>query len=100
MNDFRLDPRASRDIVRVVEYIAADNVAAALKWREELIDRLILLAKNPYMGERRPDLAVDLRALSFGSYVIYFRPKQNFTEIVRIIHGARDIRRSSFKPPR
>jgi toxin ParE1/3/4 len=77
--------------LHIYRYIASDNRAAAEEWRDKLVDLFILLASNPYMGERRVDLAKDFRSISLGNYVIYFRPRMDGVQIARIIHGARDV---------
>ena len=78
MSDFRLDSQANRDISEIFRYIADDDFAAAQRWRDKLIDLFLLLARNPLMGQRRSELAIDLRAVSSGNYVVYFRPKEKF----------------------
>lgn len=50
------------------------------------------LARNPLGGEARDDLRPGLRSVSHGSCVIYFRARPDCLEIVRVLHGARDIR--------
>jgi len=44
------------------------------------------------MGERREDLRPNLRAFTADKYVVYFRPKENEIEIIRVLHSARDVR--------
>jgi len=36
-------------------------------------------------------LAARLRSFPVGSYVIFYRPMENGVEIVRVLHGARDL---------
>jgi toxin ParE1/3/4 len=98
MGDFRLDSQASEDVSHIFGYIATDNLRAAEKWRDELIELLLLLARNPLMGERCPELAKDLCNISLGNYVIYFRPHHQHVQIVRVVHGARDVKRIFRKP--
>jgi len=43
------------------------------------------------MGRSRPGLATDLRSLPVGRYVIFYVPLPKGVEIVRVLHGARDI---------
>jgi toxin ParE1/3/4 len=84
-------PRAVIDIADIIEYIAAHNVSAArriLNRFDELFDQL---SHNPEMGERRDDLAVRARTFSVGNYVVVFRTITNGVEIIRVVHGARDI---------
>ena len=43
------------------------------------------------MGRSRSELAPDLRSFPFEAYVIFYRPLDNGVEIVRVIHGSRNI---------
>ena len=48
-------------------------------------------ADHPLAAEARPDLAPGLRASPVGNYVIFYRPIHDGIEVVRVLHGARDI---------
>ena len=50
-----------------------------------------LIAEHPLIGRARPELAPELRSLPEGSYVIFYKPRPAGPEIVRILHGKRDI---------
>jgi hypothetical protein len=39
----------------------------------------------------RPELAAELRSLPVGKYTIFYLPLSNGVQIVRVLHGARDI---------
>jgi toxin ParE1/3/4 len=84
-------PRASADLIEIWEYIAADNMDAA----DALIDRIDAkfqaIAAQPSMGRDRSELAPALRSLPIPPYVIFYRPMDGGIEIVRVLHGARDI---------
>jgi toxin ParE1/3/4 len=43
------------------------------------------------MGRSRPELATDLRSFPVGHYVIFDVPLPKGVEIVRVLHGSRDI---------
>lgn len=51
------------------------------------------LAEQPLMTRKRDDLAPNLRGFPLGAYVILYRPIANGIEVVRVLHGARDIKR-------
>jgi toxin ParE1/3/4 len=50
-----------------------------------------MLAKNPEMGTACDDLMQGLRAWPVGKHVIFFRSVRDGIEIVRVVHGARDV---------
>jgi toxin ParE1/3/4 len=60
-----------------------------------LIDRLVghceLLASRPAIGEAIAELTQDLRQSVVGQYVVLYRPRPDRVEILRVIHGARDV---------
>lgn len=50
-----------------------------------------MLARNPKAGRERPDLAPRLRSFPVARYVLFYRPIDDGVEIVRVLHGSRDI---------
>jgi toxin ParE1/3/4 len=58
-----------------------------------------MLAEHSLIGEARDELVRGLRCFSVGNYVIYYRllvPNEQTVEIVRVLHGARDVERISW----
>ena len=45
----------------------------------------------PHMGRQRSELRQGLRSFAVGSFLIFYQTSENNFEIVRILHGARDI---------
>lgn len=90
MSEVIHSPRSRLDLLEIAGEIARDNPEAADRLLLRIEDRLRLLADNPMMGEARPDIQESLRSVSVGNYVIYFAPRNNGIELVRVIHGARD----------
>jgi plasmid stabilization system protein ParE len=43
-------PEVLKDLDQIVEYIASDNLSAALHWLDEIEGVFTLLASQPYMG--------------------------------------------------
>jgi toxin ParE1/3/4 len=50
-----------------------------------------MLVSNPGMGRKRDSLALNLRSFPVGNYLIFYRPINQGIEVIRILHGARDI---------
>jgi toxin ParE1/3/4 len=84
-------PQAAADIFEIWDYIADDNVTAADRWVDQLDEQLELLATQPAMGRARDELAPRVRSFPFGRYVIFYQPIDDGIDVVRILHGARDI---------
>jgi len=84
-------PLAEADILEIWDYIADDSVAAADRWLDELDAKFNLLATQPMMGRVRDELEPGMRSFPFGRYVIFYMPIDEGIDVVRVLHGARDI---------
>ena len=86
-------PRAELDLDDILAYIARDKPDTAIKWVQKIRDKCALLARNPEIGERRPEFKTgEFRCSLVRSYVIFYRPIDDGIEIARIVRGERDIR--------
>jgi toxin ParE1/3/4 len=56
-----------------------------------------LLATQPHLGKSVEELAPRLRFMPLGNYLIFYRPLPDGIEIVRLLHGARDITAAFFR---
>ncbi len=84
-------PDALADLEEIGDFIARDNPRRALTFVQELRARCRALAAMPYSGRARPELRPELRSRAVGAYLILYRPAAGGVEIVRIMHGSRDI---------
>lgn len=91
MSAFRRTARAEDDLVDIWLYIADENPDAADRLLEEIDRNCALLAENPRLGRARPDIAPGLRYLPTGNYLILYRLLANGIEVVRVVHGARQL---------
>ncbi len=83
--------QAEEDLIELWIYIAQDNPPAADRLLDTIEQRFQALAANPLMGRLRPDIAPELRYFIVGRYLILYRTVENGIQIIRVIHGARDI---------
>ncbi len=86
-----LRPQAQADILDIWSYIAEDSVIAADRWIDGLDETLALWATQPKMGRARDELEAGLRSLPHGRYVVFFEPLHDGIDVVRVLHGSRDI---------
>ncbi len=84
-------PLAAEDLIEIYHYITAHSPRAAETLLYGLDGEFRLLAERPGIGRARPELRPELRSWSHGSYVILYRIVDAGVEIVRVIHGARDL---------
>lgn len=84
--------RAAReDLIDIWTHIAADDTAAADRVLDRLDEAAAHLAQNPQMGPARDDIRPGLRYLVSGSYLLLYRMVDGDIEIVRAVHGRRDL---------
>lgn len=83
--------QAHRDVTEVAFRIAQENPKAADDWLELIDKKCRTLARMPEMGRKRFDLAPDLRSFAVGNFVIFYRPGSDGIQVIRVLHGARDI---------
>jgi toxin ParE1/3/4 len=83
--------QAEEDLIEIWIYIAQDNPGAADRLLDEFEERFHVLADNPLIGRLRPDIAPELHYFAVGKYLILYRTVAEGVQIVRVIHGARDL---------
>jgi plasmid stabilization system protein ParE len=90
---FVLHPEAYSDLEEILEYIAADNLDAADRVREEIYDVIRSLLNFPYRGHIRPDFTSrPLRFQSLRDYLIAYAPDEKPLAIIAVLHGRRNPR--------
>jgi toxin ParE1/3/4 len=83
--------QAHLDLVQAALRIAEDNPLAADRWLDSIDEKCRLLATMPGLGRKRPDLAPDIRGFPVDNYAIFYRAVPDGIQIVRVLHGARDL---------
>jgi len=91
-----ITPRATLDLIEIWSYIADDSVENADIFVDQLYEAMHKLCRHPGMGRQREELAPRLQSFPFRRYVIFYRGDSNALEVVRVLHGARDVE-SSFE---
>lgn len=93
MNEIRVSNRAEADLCEIWLQIAQDNLHAADRLRESVVASFQILADFPGIGQTCDDLSAGLRCSPVGRYIIFFRPMAGGIEVIRVVHGARDLTR-------
>lgn len=94
MKRFVLTPAAKADLIDISDYIKYDSPTTARRVVAEIRKAMRHLAEMPGIGHIREDLADEsLRFWPIYSYLIVYRPETRPLQIIRVLHGARDVRR-------
>src|SRR5260221_14043514 len=91
MSRCRFSREVSHDMEEIGRSIAEDNFEAAIAYVGLIRPRRRLLTSQPLMGRPRDELFPSLRSFPVGQHVIFYRPVKNDIQIIRVLHGARDI---------
>ena len=83
--------QAEEDILAIAEHIALDNPTAAASWLDKIEQTIALLATQPFMGQAVDHIRPGLRRLSQGNYLLFYEPRNDGVNLVRVLHGAREI---------
>jgi toxin ParE1/3/4 len=90
-------PEVRRDLLGNAEYISQHNLDAAWRFLEAAESTFAFLSDSRGFGEVcrfSSDRLADLRMTrveGFPNHLVFFRPTDAGVEIVRVLHGARDI---------
>jgi toxin ParE1/3/4 len=90
-------PLTQADIDEIAAYIAGDNVGAGLRFLSAFGEACEQLLKMPQFGrvflEAGPR-EFEIRCyplIGFANWLIFYRPTHDGIEVVRVLHGARDV---------
>ncbi|MBI3861683.1 MAG: type II toxin-antitoxin system RelE/ParE family toxin [Planctomycetia bacterium] len=92
-----VSPQADRDLDLLAEYIARTSRRAALRFYDAVAVSYRRLIESPEIAatyDMGHPLLQDLRAWpvrGFPNHLIFYRVTQAAVEVVRILHGARDV---------
>lgn len=86
-------PAELADLKAITLFIADDNPDRAISFVDELQSTAAETARRPASFPARDDLAPGLRAARHGRYLIFFQEIAGDFQIVRVLHGARDLQR-------
>ncbi|MGD9633009.1 MAG: type II toxin-antitoxin system RelE/ParE family toxin [Pirellulales bacterium] len=88
---------ALRDLEQIVDYLKQDSPSVAARFLDATEHTFEFLCQNPNVGQRceftRSDMA-NVRVWpvdGFRNHLIFFRPTDDGVEVVRVLHGARDL---------
>lgn len=84
---------AQSDFADIAGYIALDSENQAIAFVARLRQAADRIARSPRIYRLRDDIAPGLRVAAVGNYLLLFRITAEGIEIVRAVHGARDLNR-------
>jgi toxin ParE1/3/4 len=97
---YRVSEDAERDLDDIFLYWAdRASLEAADRVVDGITERFWLLGEHPDAGKAAADIAAGVKCFPAGKYLIYYRKTGRGTDILHILHGARD-QRNAFRTAR
>lgn len=90
-------PRYDDDLVEIWKHIAEHNPNAADQVVIAIESTIELLSQFPRIGTPCPHLAPGLRRMLWREYLIYYQARDDLVEIVRVLHGRKNIGSEQFE---
>jgi len=87
----RIRPGARADLLEVWSHIAEDSIANADAFSDQMDEVIAMPGRMPKAGRLRDEFGTGIRSFGCGSYLIVYREDQLGVDILRVLHGARDI---------
>ena len=87
----RLTQEAEADLEDIGDRIAERNPARAVTYVRELRERVNRIGEFPHAGPPRPQWGEGIRIAVHGKYLIIYRVRDETVQILRVLHGARDL---------
>jgi toxin ParE1/3/4 len=86
-------PAAQQDLEEIFLYIGRDrqSPSAAAQVVRDIAAKAVTYAEQPLLGEARPEFAESIRVFRTHRYAIFYRGAPAGIEVLRVVHGSRDI---------
>lgn len=92
MIKYRLTPEAKKDLLKIWNYTV--KVWGEKKAEQYLLNietKLKLLAENPELGRKRPEINRGYFSFPADKHIIFYLKDINHIQIIGILHGRMDI---------
>ena len=91
MSSYSFTDAAVKDLENICDYIARQNSQTANQLFDTIRKKCKLVASFPNMGKSYSRLAANLRGFIVEDYVVFYYPREDGIDIIRVISGYRDF---------
>jgi toxin ParE1/3/4 len=91
MNTYTLSAAAIADLNEICDYLAQYSPASANELFDSLRQACKRLADFPQMGKSYDNLEPRLRGFVVNHYLVFYYPRADGIDVVRIVSGYRDL---------
>ena len=94
--ELTLTPTARNDLFEIADSLSEYSERVAVRLTNQLERRIQLLCTIPKLGRLREDLLTGMRSVVVDKCVIYYIPTESEIQIIRVLHGARNVHQAMF----
>lgn len=91
MGTYSLSDEAIADLEVICESMSEINRDFAIHFFENVREKCRKVAQFPNMGKNYGELKANLRGFVVNNYIVFYFPRSNGIDIVRIVNGYRDL---------
>ncbi len=91
MSTYSFSDAAVADLEAICDYIAQQNPESAIKLFEAIRQKCKTVAQFPKMGKDYERLAPSLRGFIVDNYIVFYYPREDGIDVVRVASGYRDL---------
>ena len=92
MAEVRRSPQAEIDLEMILGDLDQNDHAYSQRYATAFDEKSKVIGQFPEIGRPRPEIAPNLRSTLVHPYVIFYRFEADVVQIIRILHGKRDLR--------
>ena len=87
----RFSDQAENDLDEIWDYAAEHSFQTADQRVKRILSVCFSFIETPELGRHREEFRKGMRSFAVGNYIIFYRAWSERIDILRIIHGARDL---------
>jgi toxin ParE1/3/4 len=91
MSSYSFSDDAIQDLDEICEYIARNHPNAASRLFDAIRERCKVVASFPNMGKSYNQLSPNLRGFIVDDYIVFYYPREDGIDVVRVVSGYRDL---------
>lgn len=92
MGSYVFSELAVQDLNEICDFIGKNNTKAASKLFDSIRKKCKLVADFPNMGKDYTWIVADLRGFIVDDYIVFYYPREDGIDIVRVAYGRRDLK--------
>jgi len=91
MKTYSLSEEAIADLDAICESMSETHRDFAIQFFENVREKCRKVAQFPKMGKNYGEIKVNLRGFVVNNYIVFYFPRSDGIDVVRIISGYRDL---------